>query len=40
MIVSPEMLAKYNLPANGPEPATADPDLSQDWHYGHRVGSA
>jgi hypothetical protein len=38
MIVNPAMTAKYDLPANGPEPAQSDPDLTRDWPYGHRVG--
>ena len=31
------MMAKYDLPANPPEPARADPDLTQNWPYGQRV---
>ena len=31
------MMAKYDRPANGPEPAAADPNLKQDWPYGHRT---
>lgn len=38
MIVSEEMLKKYNSPTNLPEPGSADPDLSMDWPFGHRVG--
>jgi len=37
MVVHPSMMAKYNRPANGPYPPSADPDLTQDWPYGHRV---
>jgi len=37
MLVHPSMTAKYDRPANGPKPASADPDLKQDWPYGHRV---
>ena len=37
MVVHPSMEAKYGQPANGPEPASADPDLKQDWPYGHRI---
>ncbi len=38
MIMSPSMLAKYNQPANGSEPASANPDTTKCWPYGHRVG--
>ncbi len=38
MILHPSAMAQYKRPANGPEPAVADPDLRQDWPYGHRVG--
>ena len=37
MVVHPSMMAKYHRPANGPEPASANPDIKQDWPYGHRV---
>ena len=37
MVIHPAMMAKYDRPANGPEPASANPDLKQDWPYGHRV---
>jgi hypothetical protein len=38
MIMNSDMLDKYNLPANDPAPASADPDLSVSWPFGHRVG--
>jgi len=38
MVIHPAMLAQYNRPANAPDPASADPDLSQAWPYGHRTG--
>ena len=38
MIVSNPSSAKYDLPSNGPEPASANPDTTKDWPYGHRVG--
>ncbi len=38
MIISQNMMAKYELAANGPEPAKANPDPLLDWPYGHRVG--
>jgi len=38
MVVHPSMMAKYDRPANGPEPASANPNLNQDWPYGHRTG--
>jgi hypothetical protein len=38
MIVSEEMLKQYNTQTNLPEPGSADPDLSSDWPFGHRVG--
>ena len=37
MLVHASMTAKYDRPANGPYPAAADPDLKQDWPYGHRI---
>ena len=37
MILHPSMLEQYNKPANLPLPAKADPDLTQDWPYGHRT---
>ena len=37
MLVHPAMMAQYDRPANGPEPAMANPDLRQDWPYGHRI---
>lgn len=38
MIMGDAMLDKYNRPANGAEPASPNPDLKQDWPFGHRVG--
>ena len=38
MIVSREMMKIYDRPANDPVPAKADPDISADWPFGHRVG--
>ena len=38
MVAHPSMMAKYDRPANGPQPAPAEPDFKQDWPYGHRVG--
>lgn len=38
MIVNQEMLSRYNRPTNEPLAARADPDTSQDWPFGHRVG--
>ena len=38
MVMNKQMQAKYDLPANGPEPAKANPDLTTDWPFGHRVG--
>ncbi len=37
MILHQSMMEKYNSPANLPVPASADPDLSQDWPFGHRT---
>lgn len=37
MLLHPDMMARYNKPANGASPSKADPDLSQDWPYGHRI---
>ncbi len=37
MLLHPSMMEQYNKPANLPKPAKADPDLSQDWPYGHRT---
>jgi hypothetical protein len=39
MIMSPSMSAKYNKPANGAEPPVANPDLTLNWPYGHRIAS-
>jgi hypothetical protein len=39
MLLHPEMMVQYNKPANLPEPSKADPDLTQDWPYGHRIAS-
>ena len=38
MIMSPSLLSKYNQPANNPEPGSANPDLTKNWPFGHRVG--
>ena len=38
MVMHPSMMAKYNQPPNEPVPAKANPDPTQDWPYGHRVG--
>ncbi len=37
MLLHPDMMVQYNKPANLPVPAKADPDLTQDWPYGHRT---
>jgi len=37
LILHPSMLDQYNRPSNPPDPSVADPDLSQDWPYGHRI---
>jgi len=37
MFLHPEMMVQYNKPANLPVPSKADPDLTQDWPYGHRT---
>ena len=37
MVAQPSVMKKYDRPANGPQPASADPDLKQDWPFGHRV---
>jgi len=37
MLLHPSMMEQYNKPANLPYPAKADPDLTQDWPYGHRT---
>jgi hypothetical protein len=38
MIMSAPMMERYNQPTNGPQAASADPNLNQDWPFGHRVG--
>lgn len=38
MMLHSSMLAEYARPANRPDPAVANPDLRQDWPYGHRIG--
>ncbi|MDC0936976.1 hypothetical protein OAS39_11875, partial [Pirellulales bacterium] len=38
MVIHAAMKAKFDRPANGPHPAPREPDLGQDWPYGHRVG--
>ena len=37
MILHPSAKPRYDRPANGPDPATANPDLRQDWPHGHRI---
>jgi hypothetical protein len=37
LILHPSLVEQYNKPANLPYPAKADPDLTQDWPYGHRI---
>jgi hypothetical protein len=37
MLLSQEMMEQYDKPANLPEPSKADPDLAQDWPFGHRI---
>jgi hypothetical protein len=37
MLLHPDMMWQYNKPANLPFPSEADPDLTQDWPYGHRT---
>jgi hypothetical protein len=37
MLLHPAMMEQYNKPANLPNPAKADPDLNQDWPFGHRT---
>ena len=37
MLLHPSMLEKYNKATNLPNPAKSDPDLTQDWPYGHRI---
>lgn len=37
MILHPNMMEQYNKPANGASPSSANPDLTQDWPYGHRI---
>jgi hypothetical protein len=36
MLLHPDMMWQYNKPANFPISPEADPDLTQDWPYGHR----
>ena len=36
-MVHPTMMAKLDRPANRPNPPSPDPDLKQDWPYGHRI---
>lgn len=37
MLLHPDMLKQYKKPANLPVPSKADPDLSEEWPYGHRI---
>ena len=39
LLLHPGMMVQYNKPANLPEPSKADPDLTQDWPYGHRIAT-
>ncbi|MCY2927868.1 MAG: hypothetical protein NT031_21005, partial [Planctomycetota bacterium] len=39
MVVHPSMIARYNRPANGPNPPAPDPHLAQDRPHGHRVAA-
>lgn len=39
MVVHPSMLARYDAPANGPEPGRADPDPGVPWPFGHRIAA-
>lgn len=38
MVMSPTMVPQYEKPANLPVASRADPDLTEDWPYGHRIG--
>lgn len=38
MVLHPSQLDQFNRPSNGPSAAPAQPDLQQDWPFGHRVG--
>lgn len=38
MVMNEEMMKTYNKPTNDGAPASANPDLTQDWPFGHRVG--
>lgn len=38
ILMNEEMMTQYNKPTNNDRPASANPDLSQDWPFGHRVG--
>lgn len=37
-VVSPSMVQKYDTPSNDAVPASANPDTTQVWPFGHRVG--
>ncbi len=37
MILHSNMLEQYNKPANDAKPSSSNPDLTQDWPYGHRI---
>ncbi len=37
MVLHPSALPRYDRPANGPDPASANPDVRLDWPYGHRI---
>lgn len=38
MIINQSSIDKYNKPTNDALPASANPDVTQDWPFGHRVG--
>lgn len=38
MVMNEQMQPQYDRPSNGPEPAKANPDMTTDWPFGHRVG--
>jgi len=37
MILHPKMIEQYNKPTNEGVPSMANPDLTKDWPYGHRI---
>lgn len=38
MVLNESAMSKYNKPTNNDAPASSNPDLSQNWPFGHRVG--